>query len=91
VLHIQQHYDYRRESEEVLMEYAKQRGSASITVDLYDGVITVKSNNNQRREVLIKRTAYDGDWNWIWEALEGNHIPSADPYRAAYYGEETTS
>lgn len=71
------------------MEYAKQRGAATITVKLINSVITVRHGDTN--EILLQRTAYDGDWKWIWEALEGCHIPSADPYRAAYYAEDTLS
>ena len=71
------------------MEYDKQRGAATITVKLINSVITVRHGDTN--EILLKRTAYDGDWKWIWEALEGCHIPSADPYRAAYYAEDTLS
>ena len=71
------------------MEYAKQRGAATITVQLRNNIITVRHGDTN--EILLERIAYDGDWKWIWEALSGDHIPSADPYRAAYYAEDTLS
>ena len=71
------------------MEYAKQRGAATIKVQLDNSVITVRHGDTN--EILLERIAYDGDWKWIWEALSGDHIPSADPYRAAYYAEDTLS
>jgi len=60
------------------------RGSAEIRVILLNGAITVLHGEDGK--VLLERKAYKGDWNRIWAALEGE-IPSADPYRAAYYGE----
>jgi hypothetical protein len=70
-----------------------QRGSASLSVFLRGGRLTVYSNNKgEPVELLVKRDCYEGDWNRIWEALENSiheyEIPSADPARRAYYGED---
>ena len=61
-----------------------ERGAASVKVILLNGAITVLHGDTGK--VLLERKAYKGDWNRIWAALEGE-IPSADPYRAAYYKE----
>ncbi len=48
----------------------KRLGTARCIVTLDDkGFIMVKHYDTG--EVLIKRKAYDGDWNLIWNALEG--------------------
>ena len=62
----------------------EERGAAKIKVYLLNGAITVL--HGEGGKVLLERKAYKGDWNRIWAALEGE-IPSADPYRAAYYKE----
>ena len=61
-----------------------ERGAASVKVILLNGAITVLHGDTGK--VLLERKAYKGDWKRIWAALEGE-IPSADPYRAAYYKE----
>ena len=62
----------------------EERGAAKIKVYLLNGAITVLHGDTGK--VLLERTASKGDWNRIWAALEGE-LPSADPYRAAYYKE----
>jgi len=46
-----------------------ERGSATIKVTLIAGRIKVV--HGQTGEVLIDRKAFDGDWNLIWNSLEG--------------------
>lgn len=46
-----------------------ERGSATIKVYLRNGMITVLHGDTGK--VLIERKAFDGDWNLIWNALEG--------------------
>ena len=46
-----------------------ERGSATIKVTLIAGRIKVV--HGKTGEVLLDRKAYDGDWNKLWAALEG--------------------
>ena len=49
------------------MDQPKERGHASIFVELKDGVITVY--HGTAKEILAQWTANTGDWDKIWETI----------------------
>jgi hypothetical protein len=50
------------------MEEVKERGAASINIELSNGVITVK-HGTSFDAVLAQWTANSGDWDKIWERI----------------------
>lgn len=46
---------------------SKERGSASIFIDLTDSIIKVYHGTD--KELLFEKRAVAGDWNKIWEAI----------------------
>ena len=56
-------------SENDFLKPKAERGAAGVNVTLHGGIITVTRNDDNK--VLIQRPAYQGDWNLIWNALEG--------------------
>jgi len=65
-----------------------ERGVASLLIELRDSKITVRHGTT--RETILTTTAVEGDWKKLWATIDdlGPEIPSADPYRAAFYGED---
>lgn len=50
----------------------RELGSASMFVSLDDGVITVTHGTDNI--VLVKRPAYEGDWDKIWKTLRKHEV-----------------
>lgn len=46
---------------------AKERGQASILIDLTDGVITVK--HGTAHAILAQWEANEGDWDKLWDTI----------------------
>lgn len=45
----------------------KQKGAASITIDLRGGIITVRHSTT--KEILLDFEANDGAWDEIWNGI----------------------